>query len=84
MNDDPQAWVSWPHMIGWAVIFAVMLVYELYTLWWNRKNKGRRANLTAFVMAFFGTSNRRLKYRAGSAVLIAVFVFFLGHFMGWW
>jgi hypothetical protein len=81
---DEQAWVSVPHMLGWAALFAVMLGYELYTIFWNRNHPGKRANLTAYVMAFFGTGRRRLKYQAGSAILIAVFVFFLGHFMGWW
>lgn len=80
----PQAWVSVPHMLGWAALIAAMLVYELYTLRWNKTHKGKRANLSAYVSAFFGAGERRLKYHAGAAVLIAVFVFFVGHFLGWW
>lgn len=77
--------VSWA-MWGWASLFVVMLIFELYTLWWNRyRGDGKqRANLTAYVSAFFRVGKRRLKYSAGPAVIIAVFVYFLGHFLEWW
>ena len=83
MNDVDTSWVSVPHMLGWAALLGAMLVYELYTLAWNRRNKGKRANLSAFVQAFFQRGNRRLKYKAGPAILIAVFVVFLLHFLGY-
>lgn len=81
---DPQAWVSVPHMLGWAVLIAIMLAYEFYSLAWNKKHQGKRANLSAYVSAFFRAGDRRLKYSAGGAILIATFVFFTGHFLGWW
>jgi len=71
-------------MLGWGAIIALMLPSEIYTISWNRKHKGKRSNLTAYVRAFFQRGDRRLKYKAGPAILIAVFVFFLGHFMAWW
>lgn len=79
-----EPWISTPHMVGWGVLFAAMVLYEGYTLWWNRSHPGKRANLSAYVSAFFGAGNRRLRWSVGPAVLIALFVFFLGHFLGWW
>jgi len=75
-------WAMW----GWATLFIVLLIFELYTLWWNNeKGDGKqRANLTAYVSAFFRVGNRRLKYSASAAILIAVFIYFLGHFLEWW
>ena len=80
MTDWTVGWAKW----GWAILIGAMLVFELYTLWWNKRNKGKRANLTAYVSAFFQRGDRRLKYKAGPAVLVVVFVYFLGHFMDWW
>jgi hypothetical protein len=71
-------------MLGWALWIGAGLLFEAYTLWWNKSHPGRRANLSAYVSAFFGAGDRRLRYHAGAAVLIATFVFFAGHFLGWW
>jgi hypothetical protein len=72
-------WAMWV----WGALFAAMVVFELYTLWWNKRNPGKRANLSAYVSAYFRSGERRLKYSAGSAVLIALFMFFLLHFLGY-
>ena len=80
MSDWTVSWAMW----GWGILFAAMVAFEGYTLWWNRKHDGKRANLTAYVSAFFRSGDRRLKYSAGPAVLIALFVYFLGHFLEWW
>ena len=78
--DWTVGWAMW----AWALIFAAMVALELYTLHWNRKHRGKRANLTAYVSAFFRAGDRRLKWSVGPAVLIALFVYFLGHFLNWW
>lgn len=71
-------------MFGWAFWIAVGLLFEFYTLWWNKSHLGKRANLSAYVSAFFQAGNRRLRFKAGRAVLLGTFVFFTGHFLGWW
>ena len=80
--DWTVGWAMW----AWALIFAAMVALELYTIFWNRRHKGsgKRANLTAYVSAFFRAGDRRLKWSVGPAVLIALFVYFLGHFLNWW
>jgi hypothetical protein len=80
MNDWTVSWAMW----GWGILFFAMVVFEFYTLWWNRTHKGKRANLTAYVSAFFRAGSRRLRWSAGPAVLIALFVYFVGHFLEWW
>jgi hypothetical protein len=75
--------VGWA-MIVWGALFAIMVGFEIYTLYWNKKNPGKRANLTAYVSAFFRAGKRRLKYSVGPAILIALFLYFLGHFLEWW
>ena len=76
-------WAMW----GWAILIGLILAFELYCLWWNHKyghDRGQRANLTAYAMAFFRTHDRyRLRYTAGPAVLIALFCWFIVHFLGW-
>jgi hypothetical protein len=84
VTDSPQSWVSVPHKLGWAALIAIMLAYELYTLRWNKRHPGKRANLSSYVQAFFRAGERRLKYSAGGAILIATFVYFTGHFLRWW
>lgn len=70
---------------GWAIIFLAVIVFEIYTLWWNKKHgNGRRANLTAYVRAYFGIGDRRLKRRGRPAVMVAFLVWLLGHFLEWW
>ena len=79
------SWVVGWAMFVWAFLIGAMLAFELYTVYWNRKHNGsgKRANLSAYISAFFQRGNRRLKYKAGSAILIAVFVVFLLHFLGY-
>lgn len=76
--------VGWAK-VSWALLFIAMVALEAYTLRWNHKHPGhKRANLTAYVSAFFRAGDRRLKWSVGPAVLIALFVYFLGHFLEWW
>lgn len=81
MEPDTSWVVDWA-MWGWAILIGAL--FEIYTLWWNKSHKGKRANLSAYVSAYFRSGNRRLKYSAGGAVVIALFVFFIGHFLHWW
>lgn len=75
--------VPWAMFI-WAFWIAVGLLFEFYTLRWNKAHPGKRANLSAYVSAFFQAGNRRLRFKGGPAILLGTFVFFTGHFLGWW
>lgn len=73
----------------WALWMAAGLAYEFYTLWWNKRRRKagdpRKANLTAYVQAFFQTHpQRRLKWHLPPWALTAFFAFWWGHFMGWY
>ena len=82
MNE--QAWVVPWAAWGWAVIFAAVIVFELFTLWWNRKRGDgeQRANLTAYVRAYFGVGDRRLKRRGRPIVMVLFLGWLLLHFLG--
>lgn len=80
MVDWTVKWAMWI----WASLFTAMVLFELYTLYWNKSHPGKRANLTAYISAYFRSGKRRLAYSAGPAVLIALFIYFMGHFLEWW
>lgn len=68
----------------WGALFAAVLVFEMITLYLNRKaDDGTRRNLTAYVQAYFGIGNRRLK-RSARPWIMAVFLgWLLLHFLGY-
>lgn len=74
-------WAMWT----WGLLFALVILFEVVTLVWNELyGDGRRANLTAYVRAYFGIGDRQLKRRGRPAVMVAFLVWLTGHFMGWW
>ena len=79
MND----WVTPWAMYGWGVLFLAVLIFELVTIAFNNteRGKGKRANLTAYVRAFFGIGERRLKYSMPRWILIGFMVWLLLHFL---
>lgn len=80
-----QAWVSQWAMWTWAVLFGVMLAFEIVTLVINRINRAKgnpqRLNLTAYIRAFFGFGDRKLKHKWPGWVMALIFFYFLLHFM---
>jgi hypothetical protein len=72
--------VPWA-MYVWGGLFAAVLVFEIYTLFWNKQHKGKRANLTAFVRAAFGVGKRRLKYQLPKWLMVVFLAWLLLHFL---
>jgi hypothetical protein len=73
-------WAAWI----WGGLFAAILVFELFTLKWNKAHHdGQRANLTAYVRAYFGIGDRRLKRSARPWIMVVFLGWLLLHFLGW-
>lgn len=71
-------------LYAWGGLFLGVLVLELVSLWWNnskRAEPGQRANLTAFVQAFFGIGERRLKYSMPRWIMVAFLAWLVIHFL---
>jgi hypothetical protein len=79
MNDWTVPWA----MYVWGGLFAAVLVFEIFTLYWNKEHKGKRANLTAYVRAYFGVGDRRLKRSGRPWIMVAFLGWLLLHFLGW-
>lgn len=74
------AWSMWV----WASLFGAVLVFELVTIYWNNSKHakpGQRANLTAFVQAFFGIGDRRLKFSLPAWIMVAFLGWLIVHFL---
>lgn len=82
---ESTGWVVPWAMWVWAALFAAIIVFELFTLWWNnaRGDGAQRANLTAYVRAYIGVGDRRLKRRARPVVVILFLGWLLLHFLGY-
>lgn len=80
MTDWVVQWAAW----GWGLLFGGVLVFELYTLWWNRKRGDgkQRANLTAYVTAAIGVGKRRLNRRMSKWVMVGFLGWLILHFLG--
>lgn len=81
MTDWVVPWAAW----GWGIIFAAVIVFELWTMYWNRKyGDGRqRANLTAYARAYFGVGDRRLKRSGRPWIMVAFLGWLILHFLGY-
>jgi len=81
MTDWVVDWAAWI----WGATFLFILVFEIYTLIWNNKRGDgkQRANLTAYVRAYFGVGDRRLKRSGRPWVMAAFLVWLLLHFLGY-
>lgn len=69
----------------WAGLFVALLAFEGITLYITKQNRKKglpeRLNLTAYIRAFFGYGDRRLKHKWPGWVMIVIIVYFLLHFM---
>lgn len=81
MTDWVVPWAMWV----WAAIFAAVILFELFTLWWNNaRGDGReRANLTAYVRAYFGIGDRKLRRRGRPIVMVLFLGWLILHFLGY-
>lgn len=83
MNDTAWVvpWAAW----GWGLLFAAVLVFELWTLYWNSKygDGQQRANLTAYVTALIGVGKRRLNRRMSKWIMVAFLGWLILHFLGY-
>jgi hypothetical protein len=72
-------WAAWI----WGWLFAAVLVFEIFTLYWNNKygDGTQRANLTAYTKAFFGIGDRRLRRRLPRWVMVVFLLWLLLHFL---
>lgn len=80
---EREAWIVPWSMWVWAALFGAIIVFELITLWMNRKaDDGTRRNLTAYVRAAIGVGDRRLTRRFPRWLAVAILVWLLLHFLG--
>lgn len=79
MTDWVVPWAAWV----WGGLFAAVLAFEIFTLYWNKEHRGKRANLTAYVRAYFGVGDRRLKRSGRPWIMVAFLGWLLLHFLGW-
>jgi hypothetical protein len=78
---DTSWTVPWS-MYVWGALFAAVLVFEIITLYLNRKaDDGTRRNLTAYVRAFFGVGDRRLRRQGPKWLMVVFLVWLLLHFL---
>jgi hypothetical protein len=73
-------WALWV----WAALFGAIIVFELITLYMNRKaDDGTRRNLTAYVRAWLGVGDRRLTRKGPRWVAVVFLTWLLLHFLGY-
>lgn len=82
---NPSDWtVPWAMWV-WGGLFAAVIVFEIITLVWNNLygDGTQRANLTAYVRAYFGIGDRRLKRRGRPVVMVLFLGWLILHFLGY-